>query len=58
MERDRDETKSLVTLVSRPRQEHDETLTKFSDFHYFGRDQARDFLKDKQTDESKTETYQ
>jgi hypothetical protein len=59
VERDRDETESLVPLVSRPRQEHDDTLTNFSDFQYFGmrsgprllekltkrRVQDRDYLK-------------
>jgi hypothetical protein len=35
VEQDRDETESRA-LVSRQRREHDETLTKFLDFHYFG----------------------
>ena len=35
LERYRDELKSAVPLVSRPRWEHNETLTYFPDFQYF-----------------------
>ena len=45
VERDRDESKSLVPL----------DLNKFFQIsNIFGRNQAQDFWKDKQTDETKT----
>ena len=52
-ERDRDETESLLHLVSRPRRDRDETLTKFPDI---GTRPRRDFSKYLELDESETET--
>ena len=58
LEQDRDVTESLKPLLSRPRREHDETLTNFKISNILGWNQAQDFCKDKLTDESETKTYQ
>ena len=52
-ERDRDETESLLHLVSRPRRDRDETLTKFPDI---GTSPRRDCLKYLELNETETET--
>ena len=42
-----------MPLFSKPRREHDKTLTYFSDFQFWGQDQACELWKDKQADNPK-----